>query len=176
MMKKLFLFSIILGNLFTANSQSTCATATPAVAGLNTVSAISGTLVDGCGETSDALSANWFVYSPTISGIVTITSNLPQNDGNLNSDDTFLNVYTGTCGTLTCFASNDDEDLFGGIYLSTVSFIVQPGETYYLEWADEWYNDGFDFQITETIVNCPASVTPPFTGLLSFAFVSDTLA
>jgi hypothetical protein len=163
MMKKLLLFSIVLGNLFVANSQSSCVEATAAIAGINTVSSISGTLVDGCAETSNAVYANWFVYNPTISGIVTITSNLSQNDGITNSDDTLLNVYTGTCGTLTCFITNDDEDLFGGIYLSTVSFVVQPGETYYLEWADEWNSDGFDFEITETIVTCPTSVLPPFT-------------
>jgi hypothetical protein len=159
MNKKLLLFTMLFGNLAIVNSQNSCDDASTAVVGVNTVSAISGTLVDSCEETYFAEYANWFVYNPTVSGIVTITSNLSQNDGDTNSDDTFLNVYTGTCGTLTCVASNDD---VSSNYLSSVTFMVQPGETYFLEWADEWNGDGFDFEIIETAVTCPTALTPPF--------------
>jgi len=161
MMKKILFTTFLFGNLFLANSQNDCASALTVSAGITTVGTINGTLLDGCGQTSDALYAEWYVYNPTISGIVTITSNLPQNDGNTNSDDTYLNVYSGTCGALICTVTNDD--LTTSNYLSEATFVVQSGETYYFEWTDEWLDLGFDFQITETPVACPSSVTPPFT-------------
>lgn len=161
-MKKTLLIVFLLGNFFLANSQNTCASALTATAGVTTVGTVNGTLIDACGGGS-ASTAEWYVYNSNISGIVTITSDLPQNDGMMNSDDTYLNVYSGSCGSLVCISSNDDINLGASNYLSEVSFIAQPGDTFYFEWTDEWNSDGFDFQITETVVNCPTSVSPPFT-------------
>lgn len=160
MNKKLLLIALAFGNLFLANSQNDCASALTASAGITTVGTINGTLVDVCGDTYDSDAAEWYVYSPTISGLVTITSNLPQNDGVTNNDDTWINLYTGTCGALTCVAYNDD---INANYLSSLTFAVQPGETYYVEWTNEYYDLGFDFEIIETPVTCPGTVTPPFT-------------
>lgn len=96
-MKKTLLIVFLLGNFFLANSQNTCASALTATAGVTTVGTVNGTLIDACGGGS-ASAAEWYVYNSNISGIVTITSDLPQNDGMMNSDDTYLNVYSGSCG------------------------------------------------------------------------------
>ncbi|WP_130736494.1 T9SS-dependent choice-of-anchor J family protein [Flavobacterium sp. J27] len=159
-MKKILLTAFLLGNFFLATSQNTCATAVTATAGTTTVGTIDGTLIDGCGNGS-ASASEWYTYTSTISGIVTITSNLPQNDGITNSDDTYINVYSGSCATLTCVTYNDD--VASSNYLSEVSFVVQPGEVFFLEWTDEWNDAGFDFELTETVVNCPTTMAPPFT-------------
>lgn len=159
-MRKILLTAFLLGNIFLANSQNTCATAVTASAGITTVGAIDGTYLDVCGNGS-ATYSEWYTYTSAISGIITITSNLSQNDGVVNSDDTYINVYSGTCGALNCITSNDD--IASGNYLSEVSFVVQPGEVYFFEWTDEWNAAGFDFEITETVVNCPTAMAPPFT-------------
>jgi hypothetical protein len=160
MKKKLLTLTILFGNFFLMNSQNNCSSALPVTAGVTTVGTINGTLVDGCGQTNFAASAEWYVYNSTISGIVTITSDLTQNDGTTNSDDTYLNVYSGTCAALSCVGYNDDTTTN---YLSTLSFLVEPGESYYIEWSDEWSDDGFDFELTEIEANCSGTATPPFT-------------
>jgi hypothetical protein len=43
--------------------------------------------------------------------------------------DTKLHVYTGSCGSLTCVAGNDD---FGGTLKSQLTFTAEQGVTYYI--------------------------------------------
>lgn len=160
MKKTLLIFTILFGNFLLVNAQNNCSTALPVTPGITSVGTISGTLVDGCGEAFLAANSEWFAYTSSVNGIVTITSDLPQNDGVTNSDDTYLNVYSGSCGTLTCLGNNDD---FGTGYLSSLSFVVQIGETYYIEWLNQWADEGFDFELSETVITCPANFTPPFT-------------
>lgn len=142
------------------SSQNDCASALPVTVGVTSVGIINGTLVDGCGGTLQATASNWYVYTPTTSGVVTISSDLSQNDGISNSDDTYLNIYSGTCAALVCIGSNDDT---ADNYLSSFTFLVESGQSYFIEWVDEWVDDGFDFELTETVATCVASATPPFT-------------
>lgn len=160
MKKNLLSLLLIIVSILSAEAQGSCSTAATAIVGLNTVGTVNGTLLDGCGNTWSATYANWFVYNSTISGIVTVTSDLSQNDGSVYSDDTYLNVYSGSCGALTCIGYNDDT---ADNYLSTLTFTVEPGVSYYIEWADEWDDTGFQFELTATAVTCPSTITPPYT-------------
>lgn len=60
------------------------------------------------------MKAIWFKYTPTANGEITISSDLPVNDGTTNSDDTRLSVFIGTCANLSCIDYNDDIDTTEG--------------------------------------------------------------
>lgn len=93
-----------------------------------------------------ATHSNWYAYTSTVSGLVNIEST--------SGGDTYLAVYNGSCGALTCYAS-DDNGGFG--LLSSLSFPICAGETYLLEWTDQNGATGpIDFTLTET-----ASCTAP---------------
>jgi len=154
-MKKLLLFSFTLFTIQTITSQSynTCNEASSAATiseGVYTVSDVNGTLPTnfcGLGTNSQNLSnAEWVKFIPQENTNVTITTNLPQNPGG----DTRIIVYSGTCGSLVCITSNDDDYLNqgSGNYLSTVNFQAIQGVTYYIAFDDFWSNAGFDFQLT----------------------------
>ena len=159
--KLFFAFLCSFGGVFSINAQNTCSSAATAVIGINTVGVIDGTLLDVCGNSWGG-SAEWYVYTAAIDAVITVSSNLPQNNGITYSDDTYLNVYSGTCGALVCIGSNDDVDLSNGNYLSSVTFIATAGQTYYFEWADDWNDEAFQFELTEIVVDCEDSITAPF--------------
>lgn len=148
-------------------SQNTCATATTITAGLNTVIAIDGTnIATSC---STPALAEWYVYTPTQDYSVTITSDLSQNI----CKDTDFEVYTGTCGSLTCFAGDDDAGVLQcnsgntNSYLSISTFNVTAGTTYYISWTNRWSATGLDFQLTEAAIvpNPCLSSIPITTGI-----------
>ena len=153
-MKKitLMMFTFLAFNL--SNAQDTCETAIDATAGVTSVGTIEGTANGGCYTFPGGFGA-WYSYTATVDGVVTITSNLAQNDGVTNSDDTRLSIFSGTCSALTCIASNDDGDTN---YLSTASFSIENGTTYYIHWDDTWSDKGFDFEITEEEITCSNSL------------------
>ncbi|MBT3209181.1 MAG: T9SS type A sorting domain-containing protein [Bacteroidetes bacterium] len=86
----------------------------------------------------------WFVYNPTLTGDVNITTCI---SGQL--EDTRLEVYASCGGTYMYF--NDDAYCTEYNYASDLNFSVTLGETYYLFWDDYWGPGAFDFIITETI-------------------------
>lgn len=155
-MKKITLFALALAAFQFNYAQDTCETALVTSAGLTTVGTIDGTADGGCYITAGGF-GEWYAYTPTIDGVATISSDLAQNDGVTNSDDTRLSIFEGACGALTCIESNDDIDTNLGNYLSTVTFAVISGTTYYLHWDDRWSDASFDFEITETAVSCDYS-------------------
>lgn len=139
---------------------SPCYLATPVTAGLHTVEAVNGPNVTT--TCSNAAQAKWYTYTPTQDYRVTISSDLAQN----LCKDTNFSVYTGSCsGTLTCVASDDN----GGVLacnsgntnsnLSTKTFNVIAGTTYFIAWDNKWSNAGFDFQITEEVIVVPVQFT-----------------
>ena len=71
----------------------------------------------------------WFTFTPSSGGIATIDTCTPV--GTLT--DTILEVFTGTCGSLTSIACNDDFCSF----LSQVEFPATGGTTYYVR-AGSW--------------------------------------
>jgi PKD repeat protein len=72
--------------------------------------------------------------------------------------DTELNVYSGTCGALTCLAFNDDDNgcSFSGLR-STVSFFATAGVTYYVRvsYWDSSNSASGSFELSATC-NCTA--------------------
>ena len=135
-------------------AQNTCATALPITAGTHVIDAINGTQVstpvcaaNGPGQTA----AEWYAYTPTQNYSITVTSDLSVNI----CKDTRVHVYTGTCETLTCITGDDDGGIIAcnsgntNAYLSTATFNVTAGETYYIVWDNKWSSLGLSFQLTE---------------------------
>jgi hypothetical protein len=161
-MKKITLILISILATYVVKAQDTCTTAVPVSAGITTVGAINGTEVpdpvcapNGAVPVGNGPAGEWYSYTSTQDEVVTITTDLPQNDGIANSDDTRVHVYTGSCGNLTCYANNDDID--GSNFLSTVQFLAESGVTYYIAWDNRWSGDGFDFDLSVDIPDCSVS-------------------
>ncbi|WP_395061583.1 T9SS type A sorting domain-containing protein [Flavobacterium sp.] len=156
-MKKLLLLLLTFSSLSTF-AQDECATAIPITAnGTTTAPAITGVFVSGCythtfdNTGTGPINGLWYSFTPTTSGEVVISSDLAANVAP-NSNDTKVSVFTGTCGSLTCLASNDDVSATN--YLSTISFPVAPGTTYYIQWDNYWLSAGFNFDLTFTSIPC----------------------
>jgi hypothetical protein len=121
-----------------------CLTAIPAVIGINNSDGpATGGGCQNCSE--DAANADWFVYTPSGPGVLTVSSCL-------GGADTRLWVYETTtgCSDLDLVAGNDDfcEATVGGDeYASSVEITVCAGRTYYFEWDDNWENGAFTFNL-----------------------------
>ena len=155
-MKKLLLSSILMLVSLSLFAQDDCTTPLPALEGTNTAPAVTGVFEAACFNlTADnaggPIYGLWYSYTPVSDGEITINSNLPANV-TPNSVDTMVSVMTGTCGALTCVASNDDVSATN--YLSSVTFPVAAGVTYYIEWSNYWDGAGFDFDLTYTPISC----------------------
>jgi len=154
-MKKITLFFILTFGIQWAAAQNTCASALPVVPGMTTVGTIDGTDIPtpNCmtGNATTPL-AEWYTYTPTQNYTITITSDLTINTGL----DTRIHVYTGTCGNLVCYASDDDTGSIGTGFLSIVTFNALANTTYYLAWDNRWNTSGFTFQLTENPIVAPA--------------------
>ncbi len=158
-MKKLLLFSLLVAGSFAANAQYDCAEAV-AITGTGTITApdVAGTFVSGVCYThafdntgTGDMFGLWYSFTPTEAGVVDITSDLPQNAAPF-SDDTKISIFTGTCDALVCYDANDDTS--GTNFLSTISFPVAAGVTYYIQWDNYWNGAGFDFDFTFTPQTC----------------------
>ena len=153
--------TLILGLLFAtqfSNAQDSCAAAAP-ISGPGTfvVAAVNGAQVpQSCLLNSQNASAGeWYKYTPSDAYTVTVTSSIvPQNNG----VDTRLHIYKGSCDALICWAGDDDN---GSGYLSTATFNVEAGTTYYIAWDNYWEADGFVWTLTEgeLVVPIPTPVS-----------------
>lgn len=154
MKKLLLLFGVIAFNL-TAHSQTSCATAVGITAnGTYTTSTLTGTYKVVCYNSVAGIKGNWYKFTPTVNGEISISSNLPVNDGVTYSDDTRLSIVTGSCsGTMTCVSGNDDVD--DENYLSEVlSLPVTAGTTYYIQWDSRWSTKPLQFTFDFVAVAC----------------------
>ncbi|HEX9980684.1 MAG TPA: FG-GAP-like repeat-containing protein [Flavobacterium sp.] len=155
-MKKITLIFALVFLVQFAKAQNTCATALPiTTGGYYVVNAVNGTQVPNpvCapnGPVSNSSPAGeWYAYTPTQDHSVTVTTNISQNNPLV---DTRFHVYTGSCGTLTCYAGDDDS----GDGLSSVdSFNVTANTTYYIAFDNRWTSSGFTFQLVENAVVVP---------------------
>jgi hypothetical protein len=77
-----------------------------------------------CGNVSTS-GQRWYVYEATFSSTVTIST-----INSLTNYDTYLKVFTGSCGNLSCVAFNDD--IPGTNFQSQVVFEAQAGVTYFV--------------------------------------------
>ncbi len=98
-----------------------------------------------------ATNASWFAYTPTITGMVTISS-----CDNLFGDgaDTRLSVLVGQCGALQTIGCADDEcwlDVFDPFAASRLQLFVTAGITYYIQWDDSHTNHWFYWKLIECV-------------------------
>lgn len=106
---------------------------------------------------SSGTATKWFSYTPTVNANVTVTSDLAANI----CKDTNFSVLTGVCPNgLSCVTSDDNSGTIicesnSESNLSTKSFTVNAGTTYYIVWDNKWSDDGFDFLLTETPIVVP---------------------
>lgn len=164
-MKKITLLFLGITSWVT-NAQNTCETALPVSAGSHTVTVIDGStpITILCGpNTTNATLSEWYTYTPTNNYTVTVTTDLTINTGK----DTRFNVYTGGCGSLSCASGDDDSGVIGNGYLSTATFNVTSGTTYYIAFDNRWSASGFTFEIIEQPVVIP---------VISFSSQSVSLA
>jgi hypothetical protein len=122
-----------------------CYTATSIEPGTHTVNDLS---CYGGGihhDDGDGLSAQWFTYTPTEDGWISLSS----CEGGVDSRGWIL---TGTdCRNLDIVGVNDDQCLTSpgatNSYASYREAVVKAGETYYIMWDNVWENTGFDFTL-----------------------------
>ena len=188
-MKKLLLLLLVAFSSTAINAQgTTCANAITIPAAGNTLSftTVNGTLPAGTlcfasyamnqAAPPVAAKAKWYKYTPTVSGIITVTSVLPANPA--ASTDSRLRIATGTCTALTCVTSNDD--VTATDYRSEVTNVeVTGGTTYYIIWDNFWASTGFSFQVSFTAATCfkPTAFTylsAPTTTEVSFGWTAPT--
>lgn len=173
-MKKITLLFIFCMAFQISLAQNTCATALPATVGMTTVGTIVGTDIPtpNCIATTATIPlAEWYTYTPTQNHTTTITTDLLVNTGK----DTRVYIYTGTCGNLVCYASDDDAGVIGNGYLSIVTFNVTAGTTYYISWDNRWNASGFDFQLIENPYVAPviSFISQPISTTSSICSVAD---
>ena len=141
-MKKITLLALLGLSIQITNAQSTCASALPITAGTHVVDVVNGNEVPTpiCADNgTGATAGKWYTYTPTQNYSLTITSDLQINSGK----DTRFHVYTGTCGSLTCHAGDDDGGVIGNGYLSVDTFTVMAGPTYSIASEHKWKGSGF---------------------------------
>lgn len=154
-MKKITLLLICLSFSIGTYAQQTCATAQPISPGITTVTGIDGTApTQYCDANSTDLPTfgEWFTYTATQDGYISITTNFLDNAGG----DTNFHVYSGACGALVCVGGNDDVDADNTNYLSEFTFPSTNGTTYIIAFDDRWSPAGFDFRLTD--FNCDYTV------------------
>jgi Secretion system C-terminal sorting domain len=141
-----FTFTLSLAT-FAPRATQTCATATTIAPGIINVDSLFG-----YATRSDASRANWYKFTPTRNGKISI--NTCNNDV-----DTRLWVYRGTCTALVPVADSDDDCVSSGARLYAVSIqdlAVTAGITYYFEFDDAAENLDFPFVFTYDIANSVA--------------------
>lgn len=164
-MKTKLLFLIICLVPFAIKAQSSSNTCTAAdgathitSAGTYSITSFDGTAPTsgGCFTDSVANNGEWFAYTPANDYEVEISSDIAGNDGK----DTRLNIFAGTCGSLSCLAKNDDYGSDATVFmrLSYVKFTVQANTTYYIAWDNKYDSSAFDFILTEAPI-LPVSFT-----------------
>ncbi len=145
-MKKLLLSLILLGSL-NSFAQGSCAAAINITTnGTIVAPAVTGTFSNSCYTHTTTGAAGtvygiWYKYTPATNGEITIDANLPVNVAP-NSVDTKVSIFTGDCFALTCYDVNDDN---ATNFLSTLTFPVVGGTTYYIQWDNYWDGNGFEF-------------------------------
>ncbi|MBS1937078.1 MAG: VCBS repeat-containing protein [Bacteroidetes bacterium] len=141
-MNRLLLLPLIGAAAMHAHAQGTCATAIPVSIATYYADQIDGPEAPSpiCSGGTPATMGRWYKFTATADTSITITTDLPQNGGT----DTRVQVYTGTCGNLACYAGDDDS---GSGYTSVTSFQVHAGTAYYIAFDNRWTANGFTFQV-----------------------------
>ena len=175
MKKKLLLGAILFGSFLTANAQDSCDAATAVTTGQYSVSAINGAYEAGCyaGNSQNAPAAEWYAYTATANGYLTVSSAITGNANGEAGIDTRLSILTGTCAALECYGYNDDVDPNATTpdYRSEATVPVESGTVYYIVWDNNWQNQAFVFDVTFTAADC---VSPNVFGFQSPSVGTDS--
>jgi hypothetical protein len=164
-MRNITTFILIIYSLsgFGQNGGSTCGTAVSITPGSFTATAISVGTNGGEMGTSQPRSSAWFTFTPAEDGTVDVSSCL-------GGRDTRVYIGTGTCGSLSVLASNDDACPDGTSdfdYASSVSGVaLTAGVTYYIEWDNRWDAGPFDWTLTFDAAPACSEITNPVADLL----------
>lgn len=171
-MKKILL-SVALLVMIASNSfaQQTCATAQIITANTFAFPTVNGTevpaLVCSTGG-SGATAANWYKYTPTQDFAVTVTTDFPAN----GSIDNRVQIYTGSCGSLTCVAGDDDS---GTNALCVATFNVTANSDYFIVFDNRWSSSGFMFQLIEDTIVAPDTAIVGFTPVALSTITGSSL-
>ncbi|MCB0781728.1 MAG: hypothetical protein KDC03_19760, partial [Flavobacteriales bacterium] len=95
---------------------------------------------------SGATHATWYSYLATADGTIDVSA---CGSG----EDTRLSVYDGTCGTLNCLGSGDDNC---GLASEVLGIPVINGTTYYIEFDDRWTPGDANWTLTYNAPPPPA--------------------
>ena len=158
-MKKSLLFLFCLASyMLNAQSYNSCvdaSNAAPVTVGTYSVGTINGDIPPSycIGNGTNVTGGEWFKYTTTTNYEVTVSSDLVAN----GDKDTRVHVYKGNCGSLQCYAADDDSGVLTGSntssYLSIVTFNAYVGETYYIVWDDRYSTgENFIFTVSESHV------------------------
>lgn len=158
-MKKITLLIILAFTSQFSIAQDSCAGAMPiTAAGTFVVDVINGApTTTACVGGGTVTAAEWYAYTPSQNFTVTVTTDLLINI----CRDTRFQVYTGICGGLSCLTGDDDSGVIAcnsgntNSYLSTKSFNVTAGTTYYIAFENRYESIGFSFQIIENPIVVP---------------------
>jgi Secretion system C-terminal sorting domain len=129
---------------FTPRATQTCATATTIGVGVTKVDSLFG-----YASRSDAARANWYKFTPTRNGRISV--NTCGDDV-----DTRVWVYRGTCTALVPVADSDDECASPAGIVNAVSIQnmdVTAGLTYYFEFDDVGENTDFSIVFSYDVAN-----------------------
>lgn len=140
MLKPLLLGAVLVSCPF-IQAQNTCLTAVPITEGTYQVQAVDGEDTPLDCLFGDPDFAEWYSFTSPVDTGVIITTNL----AGLPAVDTRVQVYTGTCGALQCYASDDDG---GGSLTSLVEFTALANTTYIILFDDNWSALGFSFRLS----------------------------
>ncbi|GGB66148.1 hypothetical protein GCM10007424_02630 [Flavobacterium suaedae] len=163
MMKRLLLGFFSLGAVLATNAQDSCTNAieitndevvsVPTISGAYVVKCWHGEMTEQDPEEGTTmLRANWYSYIPSANGLLTITSVLDTNP--IESTNTRLSVFTGTCENLDCYNAGENVDIQNGDYRTTTIIPVEEGVTYYIAWDNNWSDSGFDFSVSFEEKDC----------------------
>ncbi|MBL7816867.1 MAG: T9SS type A sorting domain-containing protein [Saprospiraceae bacterium] len=139
----LFSFTLSFSTL-TLRANQTCETATTVAVGVTSVDSLFGYASRG-----DASRANWYKYTPTKNGKISLTT---CGQGT----DTRVWMYRGICSNLVLVNDSDDDCTSPSgdtIAVAITNQVVTAGTTYYFEWDDTWENAPFQFLLTFDAAN-----------------------
>lgn len=124
------------------HGQTTCATAPLISDGTHQVSQVVGEAPPmACTGGPVASHGMWYRYTTTEAINLTVSTSLPENVGR----DTRIQIFSGTCGSLTCVGGDDDS---GSGFLSVATVGMPAGATYYIVFDDRWDAHPFTVHIS----------------------------
>lgn len=157
-MKQLLPALLLLATPFAVTAQNTCATALDIGLGLNTASTLVGEAPQAlCVGNSPGNAGAWFRYTAEHDTSIYISTYVQGYP----TVDTRMHIYTGTCGSLVCHASDDDS---GPGYTSITTFWATAGTSYLIAFDSYWTANGFTFELVEVGVPAPPENLVTFTS------------